>query len=125
VNKTTYSEETKAAAIAALLAGQSVGQVAKEYKIPAGTVKSWKSRTLNGEAVATVATEKRQEVGELLLGYLQEGLETLRVQTIIFRDKEWLLRQDASSAAVLHGVLTDKMVRLLEAMSAGDDSDAA
>ena len=118
-----YSEETKAAVIAALLAGQAVASVAKEYKIPAGTVKSWKSRQLNGENVATVATEKRQEVGELLLQYLRENLETLRVQAVAFRDRDWLAQQGASESAILHGVLTDKAVRLLEAMSKSDASD--
>ena len=118
-----YSEETKAAVIAALLTGQAVASVAKEYKIPAGTVKSWKSRQLNGESVATVATEKRQEVGELLLQYLRENLETLRIQVVAFRDREWLAQQGASESAILHGVLTDKAVRLLEAMSKSDASD--
>jgi len=54
-----YSEETKAAVMSALLSGQSVGKVADDYNIPEGTVKSWKSRQLNGETVATVATEKK------------------------------------------------------------------
>jgi len=36
--KTTYSPETKAAVMAALLEGQSVCKVAKEYSIPKGTV---------------------------------------------------------------------------------------
>jgi transposase-like protein len=39
-----YSEEIKAAVMAALLTGQSVSEVAKEYKIPEGTIYSWKSR---------------------------------------------------------------------------------
>lgn len=39
-----YSEETKAAVMAALLTEQSVTQVAKEYDIPTGTIRSWKSR---------------------------------------------------------------------------------
>jgi transposase-like protein len=122
---TTYSEQTKAAVMAALLTGQSVSSVAKEYKIPAGTVKSWKSRQLNGESVAVVATEKRLEVGELLLEYLRENLATLRIQVATFRDEKWLMKQNAADVAVLHGVLTDKAVRLIEAMSAADDSNAA
>jgi hypothetical protein len=49
----------------------------------------------------------------------------LQIQAEAFSDKQWLAKQDASDVAVLHGVMTDKAVRLLEAMSAGDDSDAA
>lgn len=120
-----YSEDTKAAVMSALLTGQSVSSVATDYNIPVGTVKSWKSRQLKGGQVATVATEKREQVGELLLGYLEENLKTLKVQAKIFRDENWLKKQHASDAAVLHGVLTDKAVRLLEAMSSVSDSDDA
>ena len=109
----THSEETKAAVMAALLAGQSVNSVAKEYKLPVGTVKSWKSR-----GVAEKATVKKADrIGELLLEYLEENLTTLKEQARIFRTETWLMKQNASDVAVLHGVLTDKSIRLLEAMS--------
>lgn len=110
-----YSDETKAAVLAALMEGQSISKVAKEYSIPKGTVSSWKTREL-----ADYATQK-SEVGNLLLEYLQENLKTLRKQARLFRDQDWLLKQPASDAAVLHGVLTDKAVRLLEALSADPD----
>lgn len=115
--KTTYSEELKASVMAALLAGQSISEIAKEYNIPEGTVKSWKSRQLNGETVALVATEKREIIGELLLGYLSELLVTLKKQVVIFRDEDWLKQQSASEVAVLHGVIADKGIRLLEALA--------
>jgi transposase-like protein len=118
-----YSDEQKAAVLAALLSGQAINEVAKTYSIPAGTVRSWKSRQANGESVATVATEKREEVGELLVTYLRENLLTLRQQAVFFRDMDWLRKQGASEAAILHGVLTDKAVRLLEALSKADDAD--
>lgn len=117
----SYSDETKAAVLAALLTGQSVASVAREYKIPPGTVKSWKSRQANGETVATVATPKREQIGDLLISYLEENLRTLKAQQVVFADVEWLRKQPASDAAVLHGVLTDKAVRLLEALSAGNN----
>lgn len=106
-----YSEEKKAAVISALLAGQSVNAVAEEYKIPKSTVSRWKNSD-----IGTNGTQKK-EIGELLLDYLQENLATLRAQATFFRDEKWLARQSAESAAVLHGVMTDKAVRLLEAMS--------
>lgn len=117
-----YSEETKAAVMAALLAGQSVSKVADEYNIPPGTVRSWKSRQANGETVAVVATEKREEVGELLLAYLYANLRALKAQTAVFSDPAWLAKQDAGEVAVLHGVMTDKAVRLLEALGANNNT---
>jgi transposase-like protein len=110
---TDHSADTKAAAMAALLQGQSVASVADEYKIPVGTVKSWKSRA---KGVAPVATPKRaEEIGELLTDYLRANLRALQAQATVFANTEWLEKQSASDAAVLHGVMTDKAVRLLEA----------
>lgn len=112
-----YSAEKKAAVLAALLLGQSVSQVSKEYKIPAGTIRSWKSRQNNGDTVATVATDKKEEVGDLLLTYLRANVKALTAQARHTQNKAWLVKQDASSLGVLHGIMTDKAVRLLEAMS--------
>ena len=115
----SYSSEQKAAVLAALLAGQSVSAVAREYKIPPGTVKSWKSRLNNGSDVASVATQKKAEVGDLLLAYLRANLEALEVQAQFFKNESWLAKQNAADLAVLHGVTTDKAIRLLEAMNHG------
>lgn len=115
--KIEYPNEVKAAVMSALLAGQSVTEIASEYKIPASTIRSWKSRQVNGESVASVATQKREEIGDLLLDYLRTMLKTLRTQAEHFGDKEWLKDQGANELAVLHGVSTDKAIRLLEALS--------
>ena len=112
-----YSEQVKAQALAALLAGQTPAQVSAMFGVPVGTLRSWKSRQLRGENVATIATEKRQRIGELLLEYLEINLETLKIQQIAFRNEEWLSKQSASEVAVLHGVSFDKAVRLLEGLA--------
>jgi len=118
-----YSPEKKAAVMEALLTGQSITHVAKLYKVPEGTVAAWKARDCKN--IASVASEKREEIGTLLIEYLRANLETLRQQVESFRNPRWLEQQDASSAAVLHGVLADKSVRLLEALGTGDGSPDA
>jgi hypothetical protein len=100
-----------------------VSSIAKQYNIPKGTVSNWKRG--NGVGGPEKRTQKADDIGELIISYLQTNLNALRVQAEAFIDREWLAKQDASDVAVLHGVMTDKAVRLLEAMSAGDDSDAA
>ena len=113
-----YSDETKAQVMAALLAGQSVSSAAQEYKIPKGTVSSWRKVALSraiGGMVETDATQKSVTLDDLLQGYVETNLVTLREQSQFFRDKDWLRRQPASELAVLHGVLADKTVRILEA----------
>src|SRR5262245_31842155 len=97
-----YSDAVKAQALAALLAGQAIGEVARTFNIPSGTLKSWKSRQLHGESVATVATDVRERIGALLLDYVQTTLETLIAQQMAFRNEEWLREQSAAEVATLH-----------------------
>jgi len=106
--------------MAALLAGQGIQEVAKQYKIPEGTIKAWRARAKDASQVAAVAAGKKEEIGELLLEYLRTNLRTLKAQTIVFSDPLWLAKQDAGEVAVLHGVMTDKAIRLLEALSRAD-----
>ncbi len=113
-----YPAETRAACMAALLTGQGIGEIAAQYKVPEGTLKSWRARMKPGEGtqVAAVASQKRDEIGGLLIEYLYENLQTLKAQAVVFRDPDWLKKQSADELAVLHGVMTDKSIRLLEAL---------
>lgn len=114
-----YSDETKAAALAALVEGQSVNAIAREYKIPPGTISSWKNRDLQG-----IEIQKNSKVGDLLIEYLNANLHALIKQTYVFSDETWLKKQNAADAAVLHGVMTDKTIRLVEALSKASSKDA-
>lgn len=111
-----HSEETRAAVMAALLEGQSIGKVAEQYHIPKTTVARW-----NREGVPGNGTQKEQ-IGALVLEFLQESLQTAIEQVQVFRDEKWLKRQDASQVAVLYGVNLDKAIRLLEALAASQEA---
>jgi transposase-like protein len=104
-----HTLETRAAVMGALLAGQGVTEVAAAYDLPQSTVSRWK-------AMARQEAGRSDDVGELLLDYLRENLTTLSAQAVAFRDPDWLREQGAADAGVLHGILTDKAVRLLEAL---------
>ena len=110
-----YTDETKGAVMAALLTGQSVSSVAREYSVPKGTVSGWKRQS----GVAGVATQKAEpgQIGALLLAYVYAALDTLTKQMHVFSDEKWLKLQSASEVAVLHGVLADKTIRLLEGLA--------
>lgn len=102
--------------MAALLSGQGVSGVASAYKLPVGTVKGWHSRMKDRPPEAQVVTEKKEAIGDLLINYLHTNLATLQKQSEIFADREWLMKQNAADVAVLHGVITDKTIRLLDAL---------
>lgn len=118
--RATYDDATKAAVMAALLAGQSIPKVADEYKIPRGTVSRWRAN-----AAALIEAERTQKgtttIDALLQAYVNENLTTLREQARFFRDPKWLGNQDAAALAVLHGVLADKSIRLLEVFGGAPD----
>ncbi len=113
-----HDNEIKAQVMAALLAGQSVSSAAREYKIPKGTVSGWRKEALvkmERSQVGEDPTQKSVTIDDLLLDYVHVNLVTLRAQSEFFRDKEWLKQQPASELAVLHGVVADKTIRILEA----------
>lgn len=115
--KREYSQEVKAAVIAALLAGQSVSAVAKEYNIPKGTVSGWKSKENNPEGVATSIDQKKKvDIGDLLIKKLNEHLKAAIAIAEAVQDPDYVKAQDASDIAVLLGVIDDKVFRMLEAL---------
>ena len=126
MSKKLYDAETKAAVLTALLAGQSVSSVAREYKIPKGTVSGWRRREIDSGSVgvATVATQKEKlEFGELLLKYMYKSMESMISAVEVFGDKDWLRKQDASDVAVLHGIQHDKVMRMIEALDRAESTD--
>ncbi len=107
-----HDPATKAAVLAALLTGQGVNEVSKQYHIPKSVISGWKSEHSSN----SVRTKKEDidEFSELLKNFLRESIKTLTVQVQFFRT-EWLKSQGAAELATLFGVTTDKVVRILEA----------
>jgi DNA-binding IclR family transcriptional regulator len=115
------SESVKAQVIAALLSGQGVNEIARNYNLPKATVSRLKN-TLTSDQLEQVGTEKKERIGELIAGYLTTALTTLQVQAVHARDKAWLEKQSAENLAVLHGVIADKSIRILEAIEPADEA---
>lgn len=125
--KAAYPPETKAAALAALLAGQSVSAVAREYQIPKGTVSNWKTRRAGVSDVPDAGTQKAESIGDLLVTLLEQNIRGLIAASAVMQDPEWVKRQEASELGVFLGITHDKVVRMLEAMdrSAGPATPAS
>jgi transposase len=117
-------ENTKAAVMAALLAGQGVDEVSHQFKLPQSTVSTWK-KEIDQARFDELRLKKAERLAELLGEYLEETLTTLTAQTIFFRNATWLKKQSASELAVLHGVQTDKALRLLEAIERANSGSEA
>lgn len=117
----THDENTKAAVVAALLEGQSVSSVAKDYEIPKGTVSRWKKTALSG-GVRENRTQKGPEgsIGDLLMKLLETNVRSLIAISEKTADADWLDKQSASEVSLLFGVKHDKVVRMIEALNGSD-----
>jgi transposase-like protein len=111
-----HPETKRARAIAALLLGAGVMEVARDLDLPESSIRNWK-RTLTPEQIAEINARKGQRLDDLVFDYLQENLTTLRAQSKLLRDESYVTKQPASEMATLHGVMADKTIRLLEAVA--------
>ena len=125
--KRKYSEEIKAECMAALLKGQGLGTVSKQYDIPKSTIYKWKIKAQQVEPIEKEPgkIERRESRIAILIGeYLEASLTTLKAQAEAFGDTDWLREQSASEVGVLHGIMLDKAVRILDAIErAGQQED--
>lgn len=121
------SPEEKAAAMAALLAGQSIDQVAAKYKLPEGTVKSWRREMAGMVTTPTPAAQaQRERVGDLVISNLEAMLTAVReIVTRVSQDPQWIREQGASELGVFLGILSDKAFRILEALPEPEDDESA
>jgi transposase-like protein len=111
---TRYTEEIKAAALAdVVLLGTSA--TAAKYGIPRTTLLTWQQQF----TIVHNPSLKREYIGGLVAAYLEANLQALTAQAYVSSDPEYINRQPAEGLAILHGVMADKSVRLLEAISRG------
>lgn len=117
-----HDDQTRAAIMGALLAGQSISEISKQHKLSTSVVYGLK-KELGEEKLENVRNKKADEFGELLADFLRETIITLKAQVQFFRNESWLKQQEAAQVATLFGVTTDKAIRLLEAAQASESTD--
>jgi transposase-like protein len=108
-----HSPETKAAVIAALLAGQGVNEVATRYKVDKAVVSRWR-QALPAQELQQVATEKKERLVDLIENHLKASLHGAAKIAGQAHDDAWRSKQSAENLAVFYGVLSDKSIRLVE-----------
>lgn len=128
-NRATIPDEVKAAALADLLL-LSPSAVAAKHGIKRATVYKWIERQehlayTGGSELSNVVELKKSRIGALALAYLEANLNAQIAQAYVTSDPNYINRQPAGELAILHGVLADKSIRLLEALQPrtveGDD----
>lgn len=108
-----HPQDLRARAVAALLAGAGVMEVARELNLPHNTVSQYRSQIPEGK-LDELRRKKGARIDDLVYDYLVQNLETLRAQSKSVSDENYIKSQPAGELATLHGVIADKTVRLLE-----------
>ena len=117
-----HSDETRGQALAALLEGQGITEVARRYKLPTSTVRDLKN-SLDSVEFAKVRDKKAESLAELIEGHLSASLKAAANIAKQTENESWLTKQDADKLGVFYGIITDKAVRILEAGEAADKAD--
>jgi transposase-like protein len=115
-----HSDETRAAIMAALLAGQGVVETAKEFKVPKQTVSDMKAKL--DERLGQSGLKK--DIATQVLELLEIKLNALKAIAQSISRSEYIQKQPASEVAVLYGVLADKAFRILSALEPDEKTDA-
>lgn len=108
-------DATRAAVMAALLAGQGVMEVAREYHLSHSTVATIK-KGIDRRKLDGVRREKEASFDELFAKMLAANLRALINIAETASDPEYTHSQEASQLATLHGVISDKTIRVFEAV---------
>lgn len=116
--RTEHSAEKKAAVLAELVTGAPSKEIADRHGVKDATVRFWRAEMKRNPANLLQQDQPvtKARIGDLLIEYVGESLLTLRAQNKMFANKEWLSKQSAAELSGLHAMLSDKAVRMLEAM---------
>jgi transposase-like protein len=117
-----YSDETKAAVMAALLEGQSISKVSDEFDIPRSTVGNWSAK-LNQSGVPSVPDEKKSEIGDRLLILVNKMVDAQIAMLEVMTEKDYLRNQDLAEMGMSFGVNNDKLDRILARISDANAND--
>lgn len=113
------SVAVRAQVVAALLSGQGVNETAHRYNLPKQTVSRIKA-AIDPADLGLAETQKKENLANLIEGHLIQNLRaTTSLAKRIETDDRWFNKQSAAEIATLYGVLSDKAIRLLEAIERG------
>ena len=121
-----HSEETRAAVMAALLSGQGVREVSRQYHLDSGLVSKWKKK-IPRQQWTQLDAKKQQDFSELLNRYLKSIFEANIFVNEFIQGKcnsRYLQKQSAAELATFTGVNADKGVRFFEASEIAKQSES-
>lgn len=113
-----YTEAERSAALADIVL-LGTGATASKYDIPRSTLTTWQETY----SIVHNPQVKKASIEVLAMTYLEASLQALIAQSYVISQPEYIERQPAGELAILHGVVADKAVRLLDALGRAERVD--
>lgn len=115
-----HSPELRAQVVAAIVAGESISQVARRFAIDKSLVSRW-------AADATVATphvyaRTREELSALIYDAVSATLRSLIARAEATGRADWIAEQSAAELAQLAGTDWDRIIRMVAGFRPVDDN---
>lgn len=120
----TYAPDLKAQVIAEWKAGSSLNQLAQQFKIPKSTIQTWAEAHPRTMLIPKQNSLADYDLDGMAVELLDGSLGAIRAIQRAPADEAWLKRQDAQQLAILYGVISDKLYRLLGAIQRNDGERA-
>ena len=121
-----HPDELRAQAVAAVLAGAAMAEVARQHGISKGTLGNWLAA--HNAAVGTVGTDNARDpetLGDLIFDLITTHVTTIQAQLQAAASPSWLEKQSAAELAQLVAVERDTTLRLLAGLRPVDDGRAS
>lgn len=107
--------EVKAKAVAEVVAGRPVREVAREFGVDAGALTRWRQQVVANPLPTQYARTREAMIGQVF-DTIYESLDGVRAIARLTADSEWIRRQDAGQLAQLAGQLYDRSTRMLHGL---------
>jgi transposase-like protein len=120
--RTQYPDTFKAEVLAEYAAGASLFALQRKYGVSPEAIQMWAGKYEVSRAGSGVTSMQRDEIGSLVVKYMQANLRGLVSGAEMLEDKEWMRQQSAEGIALFISTVHDKTVHLLSSMQANADA---
>jgi len=116
-----HPAQLRAQVVAAVLAGTTIAQAARQYGLSKATIGTWLAQD---DEIRTVRTEQgARDLGELIVDLIAQHVVTLSAQLQAAARPEWLEKQPAAELAQLVVAERDTVLRLLAGLRPANIDD--
>lgn len=98
-----------------LLEGTAPSEICEQFNISPSTVTRIKQK-IDPALLATINREREQVLQDKVVDHLEAAMDATINIARQTSNEEWMNTQDAKSLGTMYGIMSDKSIRLLEAM---------